>query len=147
MRLGPAASSRPSTSNAGEILTIRSTDNGNWDVPGGAVHETREESGIECTITGTVGIYSDPRHVIVHTSNGEARQEFSIVLTGRPRAGRPRAGRPPSSGSSEVRWVSVPEVHGYQKPVPNQVPTAQVSTRLGSTPSDSCGALNCGNRS
>ena len=105
---------------AGEILMIRRTDNGNWAVPGGAidlgesvaqaaVRETLEESGIECAITGIVGIYSDPRHVILYTSNGEARQEFSIVLTARPLAGRPT----PSSESSEVRWVPVSEVHGY----------------------------------
>ena len=56
---------------AGAILLIRRTDNGNWAVPGGAVdlgesvaqaavRETLEESGIECVITGIVGIYSDP---------------------------------------------------------------------------------------
>ena len=84
---------------AGEILLIRRTDNGNWALPGGAVdlgesvaqaavRETLEESGIECAITGIVGIYSDPRHVIRYTSNGEARQEFSIVLTARPPAER-----------------------------------------------------------
>jgi ADP-ribose pyrophosphatase YjhB (NUDIX family) len=61
---------------AGEILLIRRTDNGNWAVPGGAidlgesvaqaaVSETLEESGIECVITGIVGIHSDPRHVIL----------------------------------------------------------------------------------
>ena len=93
---------------------------GKWALPGGAidlgesvaqaaVRETLEESGIECAITGLVGIYSDPRHVILYTSNGEARQEFSIVLIARPLAGRPT----PSSESSEVRWVPVSEVHGY----------------------------------
>jgi ADP-ribose pyrophosphatase YjhB (NUDIX family) len=72
---------------ADEILLIRRSDNGNWAVPGGgidlgesvrqaAVREAREETGIECEITGIVGIYSDPRHVIVYTSIGEARQEF-----------------------------------------------------------------------
>ena len=80
---------------AGEILMIRRTDNDNWAVPGGAidlgesvaqaaVRETREESGIECEISGIVGIYSDPKHVLLYTSNGEVRQEFSIVLTARP---------------------------------------------------------------
>jgi ADP-ribose pyrophosphatase YjhB (NUDIX family) len=55
----------------GEILLIRRSDNGNWAVPGGgidldesvtqaAVRKTREETGIECEITGIVGIYSDP---------------------------------------------------------------------------------------
>ena len=105
---------------AGEILMIRRTDNDNWAVPGGAVdlgesvaqaavRETREESGIECEITGIVGIYSDPKHVILYTSNGEARQEFSIVLTARPLSGQPT----PSSESSEVRWVPVSEVIDY----------------------------------
>jgi 8-oxo-dGTP pyrophosphatase MutT (NUDIX family) len=104
----------------GEILLIRRTDNGNWAVPGGAidlgesvaqaaVRETREESGIECAVTGIVGIYSDPKHVILYTSNGEARQEFSIVLTARPLGGQPT----PSSETSEVRWVPAPEVLGY----------------------------------
>lgn len=105
---------------AGEILMIRRSDNDNWAVPGGAidlgesvnqaaVRETREESGIECEITGIVGIYSDPKHVILYTSNGEVRQEFSIVLTGRPLSGQPT----PSSESSEVHWVPVSEVRDY----------------------------------
>ena len=105
---------------AGEILMIRRTDNDNWAVPGGAidlgesvaqaaVRETREESGIECEITGIVGIYSDPKHVILYTSNGEVRQEFSIVLTARPMSGQPTR----SSESSEVRWVPVSAVLEY----------------------------------
>ena len=104
----------------GEILMIRRTDNDNWAVPGGAVdlgesvaqaavRETREESGIECEITGLVGIYSDPKHVLLYTSNGEVRQEFSIVLTARPLSGQPT----PSSETSEVRWVPVSEVRDY----------------------------------
>lgn len=105
---------------AGEILMIRRTDNGNWAVPGGAidrgesvaqaaVRETREETGIECEVAGIAGIYSDPRHVILYTSNGEVRQEFSIVLTARPLAGQPT----PSSESSEVSWVPKSAVPGY----------------------------------
>jgi ADP-ribose pyrophosphatase YjhB (NUDIX family) len=105
---------------AGEILLIRRTDNDNWAVPGGAidlgesvgqaaVRETREESGIECEITGIVGIYSDPKHVILYTSNGEVRQEFSIVLTARPLSGQPT----PSSESREVRWMPESEVLDY----------------------------------
>jgi ADP-ribose pyrophosphatase YjhB (NUDIX family) len=105
---------------AGEMLMIRRTDNDNWAVPGGAidlgesvaqaaVRETREESGIECEITGIVGIYSDPKHVLLYTSNGEVRQEFSIVLTAQPLSGQPT----PSSESSEVRWVPVSEVLDY----------------------------------
>ncbi|MEO3804885.1 NUDIX domain-containing protein [Nonomuraea sp. B1E8] len=100
------------TNAAGEVLMIRRTDNDNWAVPGGAidlgesipqaaVRETLEETGITCEITGLVGTYSDPRHVILYTSNGEARQEFSLVLTGRAVSGKPT----PSDESREVRWV------------------------------------------
>ena len=108
------------TNDAGDILMIRRTDNGNWALPGGAidlgesvaqaaVRETLEESGIACEITGIVGIYSDPRHVILYTSNDEVRQEFSIVLTARALRGQPT----PSSESSDVRWVPVTEVSEY----------------------------------
>lgn len=100
------------TDEGGRILMIRRTDNGNWAVPGGAidlgeslvgaaVRETVEETGITCEVTGLVGIYSDPRHVVRYTSNEEVRQEFSILLTARPIEGRPT----PSSESSEVHWV------------------------------------------
>ena len=100
------------TNDAGEILLIRRTDNDNWALPGGgvdigeslpqaAVRETREETGIDCEITGLSGIYTDPGHVILYTSNGEVRQEFSIVLTARATGGQPT----PSSESSEVRWI------------------------------------------
>ncbi|MEV4063677.1 NUDIX hydrolase [Nonomuraea dietziae] len=105
------------TNDAGELLMIRRSDNDNWAVPGGAidlgesipaaaVRETLEETGIVCEITGLVGTYSDPRHVILYTSNGEARQEFSLVLTARAVSGEPT----PSDESREVRWVPRDEV-------------------------------------
>ncbi|WP_017595784.1 NUDIX hydrolase [Nocardiopsis potens] len=100
-----------------EVLMIRRTDNDNWAVPGGAidlgesvpqaaVRETEEESGITCEITGIVGTYTDPKHIIYYTSDGEARQEFSIALTARPISGEPR----PSDESKEVLWVSKEEL-------------------------------------
>ena len=64
------------------------------------VRETLEESGIECAITGIVGIYTDPKHVTLYTSKGEVRQEFTIDLTARPLSGQPT----PGSESSQVRW-------------------------------------------
>ena len=108
------------TNDDGEVLLIRRTDNDNWAVPGGAVdlgesvaqaaiRETREESGIDCQITGIVGIYSDPKHVILYTSDGEVRQEFSILLTAQPVGGLPT----PSSETSDVRWVRVGELGNY----------------------------------
>ena len=108
------------TNGDGEVLLIRRTDNQNWAVPGGAidlgesmvqaaVRETKEESGIDCSITGLVGIYTDPKHVILYTSNGEARQEFSILLTARATGGAPT----PSDESSEVRWVPQADLGSY----------------------------------
>ncbi|PDP85581.1 NUDIX hydrolase [Glycomyces fuscus] len=104
-----------------EVLMIRRTDNDNWAVPGGAVdlgesvpqaavRETLEETGVTCEITGVVGIYSDPRHIIYYTSDGEARQEFSLVFTARPLAGEPT----PSDESKEVVWVPKAELTGYR---------------------------------
>jgi ADP-ribose pyrophosphatase YjhB (NUDIX family) len=106
---------------AGRILLICRTDNGNWALPGGAVdlgeslsqaavRETREESGVDCEISGLSGIYTDPGHVLLYTSNGEVRQEFSIVLTARATGGEPT----PSDETSQVRWVPVEEVDGYK---------------------------------
>jgi ADP-ribose pyrophosphatase YjhB (NUDIX family) len=104
----------------GELLLIGRTDNDNWAMPGGAmdigetianagVRETREETGIECEITRLVGVYTNPRHVMLYTSNGEVRQECSIVFAARPVGGELRT----SSESREVRWVAPSEINGY----------------------------------
>ncbi len=108
------------TNAGGDVLLIRRSDNQNWAVPGGAidlgesmvdaaVRETKEETGIDCSITGLVGIYTDPKHVILYTSNGEVRQEFSILLTARATGGAPTR----SDESSEVRWAPREDIGGY----------------------------------
>lgn len=120
----PANSMVPSvnvvvTNARGQILFIRRSDNDNWALPGGAidlgesmtqaaVRETAEETGIDCEVTGLVGIYTDPKHVILYTSNNEARQEFSILLTAHEVGGTPA----PSSESTEVAWVEPAEAGG-----------------------------------
>jgi 8-oxo-dGTP pyrophosphatase MutT (NUDIX family) len=104
----------------GAVLLIRRTDNGNWALPGGAIEmnesvagaairETFEETGIRVEVTGLLGVYSDPRHVIHFTSNDEVRREFSIVLTARPVGGEPTL----STESSDVRWVAPADLAGY----------------------------------
>jgi ADP-ribose pyrophosphatase YjhB (NUDIX family) len=63
------------TNDAGEILLQRRSDNDLWALPGGTmdlgeriaetvVREVREETGLEVEVTGIVGVYSDPGHVI-----------------------------------------------------------------------------------
>ena len=104
-----------------EILMIERSDNGNWALPGGAidlgesmsqagVRETKEETGIDCEILDVLGIYTDPKHVILYTSNGEARQEFSILLRGQATGGTPT----PSSESTRVRWILQTELDSLQ---------------------------------
>jgi ADP-ribose pyrophosphatase YjhB (NUDIX family) len=96
---------------AGRLLVIRRSDNGRHAIPGGrhelgesmseaAIREVVEETGISVEITGLVGIYSDPAHVIAYR-DGKVRQEFSICFRGRPVSGEPRT----SDESTEVRWV------------------------------------------
>lgn len=96
----------------GRVLMICRSDNGNWALPGGAidlgesarqagVRETREETGIDVEVTGLVGVYTNPGHRIEYTSNGEVRQECSIVLTARPTGGSITT----SSESSQVAWI------------------------------------------
>ena len=59
----------------GAILLIQRSDNGLWAAPGGAqelgetvtaaaIREVREETGLEVSVSGVSGIYSDPEHVI-----------------------------------------------------------------------------------
>ena len=75
-------------------------------LPDTAVRETAEETGVEVEVIGLVGIYTDPGHVILYTSNNEVRQEFSVVFTARPVGGT----LTPSSEATEVRWVPPADV-------------------------------------
>ena len=106
---------------ADDVLMIHRTDNDNWAFPGGAldlgeslpdaaVREVKEETGIDCELTGLIGIYTDPKHVILYTSDGEVRQEFSVLFTARPLAGTPT----PSSETREVVWVPRAELAALQ---------------------------------
>jgi len=101
---------------AHELLLTRRSDNNLWALPGGAqdfgesvaeaaLRETREETGIDIEVTGLLGIYSNPNHVIEY-SDGEVRQQFSICFHARPIAGDLTM----SSESIEVRWVPQPEL-------------------------------------
>ncbi|MFG1952839.1 NUDIX hydrolase [Micromonospora sp. NPDC048830] len=96
----------------GRVLLIQRTDNGLWALPGGAqnfgeyiaetaVRETREETGVEVEVTGLVGIYTNPNHVVEY-SDGEVRQQFSICFRGTYLGGEPTI----SDESSAVRWVA-----------------------------------------
>ncbi|OZM73627.1 NUDIX hydrolase [Amycolatopsis antarctica] len=95
------------------ILMIRRTDNDLYSIPGGqlelgetlaqaAVREVHEETGVQCEVTGVIGLYSNPNHVIAY-DDGEVRQEFSICFRARETGGVIRT----SDESREVQWVAI----------------------------------------
>jgi 8-oxo-dGTP pyrophosphatase MutT (NUDIX family) len=105
------------TNEAGQLLMIRRTDNDQWAIPGGAQEvgetpmeaarrEVREETGIICEITGFLGVFSNPRNVVEFTSNGEVRQEFSMLFAGRAVGGDIAT----SPESREVAWLDKADV-------------------------------------
>ncbi|MGW2543187.1 NUDIX hydrolase [Kitasatospora sp. NPDC001574] len=116
--LVPAASAVVVDDTDGRVLLHRRTDNGMWALPGGtmelgesiadcAVRETFEETGIRVAVTGIVGTYTDPGHVMAY-DDGEVRQEFSICFLARPVGGALRI----SSESHEVGWFTPAEIEG-----------------------------------
>lgn len=120
----PANSLVPSTTaairdDAGRLLLIHKIDNDFWALPGGgmeigesiadaAVREVAEETGLTVELTGVVGIYTDPGHVMAY-DDGEVRQEFSICFHGRVLSGEARED---GSETKEVRWVDPAHVAG-----------------------------------
>ncbi|MFG2909581.1 NUDIX domain-containing protein [Kitasatospora sp. NPDC048286] len=110
------AASAVVTDEAGRILLQRRVDNGLYALPGGtmdlgeslpatAAREVFEETGLEVEITGLVGTYTDPRHVIAY-SDGEVRQQFNVCFTARVTGGALRI----SDESTDLRFVLPEEI-------------------------------------
>lgn len=70
-----------------------------------AVRETLEETGVTAEVTGLLGIYSDPGHIVAY-SDGEIRQEYEVILAGRPVDGEPAA----NDEASDVGWFTPGEL-------------------------------------
>lgn len=117
----PANSIRPSAgtfvTKNGRVLLIRRSDNGNWSMPGGAqdpgesltttaIRETQEETGVTVRITGLVGIFTDPKHVVHYTSNDEVRQEFTVIYRAAYQSGTLKN----SDESIDVSWVPIAQL-------------------------------------
>jgi 8-oxo-dGTP diphosphatase len=75
---------------ADRLLLVRRCDSGAWELPGGrvdigesvveaAVRETAEEAGVRVTVTGLVGVFTDPA-LVVRASDGEVRQQFAVIF-------------------------------------------------------------------
>jgi 8-oxo-dGTP pyrophosphatase MutT (NUDIX family) len=100
----------------GRILMQRRADSGNWSLPGGvmelgetiaetAVREVREETGLDIELTGILGLYTEPGHVIAY-ADGEIRQEFVVAYTGRVVGGVITV----SDESTDVRFIAASDV-------------------------------------
>jgi 8-oxo-dGTP pyrophosphatase MutT (NUDIX family) len=96
---------------SGEILLQRRRDTGQWALPGGAqdigetagqcaVRECLEETGVLAEVTGFLGVYSDPHHIVAYT-DGEIRQQYENAYIGRPLGGEPTV----NDEADGVRWV------------------------------------------
>jgi 8-oxo-dGTP pyrophosphatase MutT (NUDIX family) len=69
---------------------------------GTAVRETAEEAGVAVEVTGLVGLFTDPSHVV--SARGEVRQQFVVVLRGRALHGVPHGDLRETSAAA---WVDV----------------------------------------
>jgi 8-oxo-dGTP diphosphatase len=104
---------------AGRLLLVRRCDSGTWELPGGqvdvgetavraAVRETMEESGMSVLVTGLVGLFTDPGHV-VRSRIGMVRQQFVVVFHARAVAGTPYGD---AHETSEAAWVEIADLPG-----------------------------------
>ncbi|MBV9449075.1 MAG: NUDIX domain-containing protein [Streptosporangiaceae bacterium] len=102
----------------GRVLLQRRRDTGQWAIPMGkqelgetpsqcAIRETLEETGVLTELTGILGVYSDPGHIVAYT-DGEVRQEWELIFLGRPVGGAPTA----NDEASDVRWVAPEGLEG-----------------------------------
>ncbi|MER5447759.1 NUDIX domain-containing protein [Streptomyces sp. NPDC002764] len=90
----------------GRALSLRRDDQQLTDsLPGTAVREVKEETGLDVEITGLVGTYTDPRHVIAY-SDGEVRRQFNVCFTARMVGGQLAI----SDESTELRFVQPEEM-------------------------------------
>ena len=105
---------------ADRVLLVRRCDSGMWELPGGrvdvgenatgaAVREVAEEAGVTVEVTGLVGSFTDPGHV-VRSREGEVRQQFVLVFRARVVGGVPH---PDLDETSEAAWIATGELTDF----------------------------------
>lgn len=107
------------TDEQGRIVLVRRRDNDLWALPGGgielgesivdtATREVKEETGLDVEVTGLVGVYSNPQHVMAY-DDGEVRQQFSLCFTTRLLGGELAF----DQESTEIAWCPPEELHRW----------------------------------
>ncbi len=108
----------------GRVLLLQRPDNRLWTIPTGAVkrgetvpeaavRECREETGVQVEITGLVGVFSTPEHVIAYMKGDqvtEARQPVNLCLHARPIGGQLAT----TQEAAMVAWVDPADLERYQ---------------------------------
>ena len=105
---------------AHRVLLVRRCDSGMWELPGGrvdvgenatdaAVREVAEEAGVKVQVTGLVGLFTDPGHV-VRSRDGDVRQQFVLIFRARVVGGVPH---PDLSETSEASWIAATDLAGF----------------------------------
>ena len=99
-----------------KLLMLKRSDNKKWTMPGGtldfgesltdcAIREVKEESGLDVEIVDVIGTYTDP-NIVVAYSDGEVRQEFTIVYAGKFSGDKVVL----DEESTDYKWVGFDEV-------------------------------------
>ena len=102
------------------ILMLKRSDNKRWTMPGGtldfgesliecAIREVKEETGLDIEITDIIGTYTDP-NIRVAYSDGEVRQEFTIVYAGKCTSKYVVL----DEESTDYKWVPLCEVNSLE---------------------------------
>ena len=95
---------------------LERADNGKWTMPGGtmelgeslsqcAVREVEEETGLAIKLSDVIGTYTDPG-IRIEYSDGEVRQEFTVVYRGECVAGSISL----DEESTAWKWIPLSEV-------------------------------------
>jgi ADP-ribose pyrophosphatase YjhB (NUDIX family) len=71
------------------------------------IAETAEESGMTVEVTGLVGIYTDPGHVIAGPDAGLVRQPFAVCFHACPLSGSPGGDQ---VETSDARWFTASDL-------------------------------------
>jgi ADP-ribose pyrophosphatase YjhB (NUDIX family) len=98
------------------IVMVRRRDNDLWALPGGgmdlgesivqtAVREVKEETGLDVEVTGLVGVYTNPHHVMAY-DDGEVRQQFSLCFTTRLLGGELAF----DTESTDIAWIPTDQI-------------------------------------
>jgi len=106
---------------AGQLLLVRRIDDGNWELPGGrievsesacdaVVHEVAEQSGITIELTGLVGVYSNPTHVLVDPDDTIHQQLALCFHPVRPPPTDAEQPRPDDIKTNAAAWFSTSEI-------------------------------------